>query len=1118
MVSPEIPLALHHKLYANSEQRIRRTRNYLANVMMWLCLILACSGTSWFAYQYFLVPQTETYTPDWQQARWVQPVDIQSPTAYFRYGMTLSALPDNAFITITANQVFQLYINGLLLGTNVQDFIPENTPRAYMLDIDSVLKKGTNVIGVRVVDVDHKKPALRANIGITAGPNTYYYGTNDQWQATGNTTLVHPRHEATPFKWTTKGFDASRWQPATAAAQPSGTRALSVNPIIYTYPHPTHWITPGISEESYFVHQVQVPAHIDSAYIRLVATGKADIFINDHEYMKWDGQVPAPQDNIVTFLHTHDHAAHYRNDLLMGMYNVTRYLHPGTNTLAIHVQSPGNTTAKVGLDSHKSAMSIDLLAGRGSSYSNLLASDLGWHASSSPVSGWTHISSAAKQWPQPYPLGRPGPNRSYYIPDSTTTHSIQVTPPMLTMEIILYSTCAILLFWLLAALFVLGRYIPERRTAYQLASLLFLPALVVEGLLVVLAREPLIPQPFPYNTFCGLILIALVCGCTAALWHLIRRRKQQAQKQSLQEGRKTATRAYHTRNQQLAATETQLNGQSRQQQRRWELLYRWSRQHWGLLAIMLFAVPLVCYRLNYEPLWQDELSSYYAARHIMTHGYPAFVSGFVYPKGELFSYLMALVLSIFGTTNAMVARMIAVSEYLVSLPLFYIFMQRIFNRRIAWLATALLAFSPYELLWSRQIRMYEQAQFMVILVMFTLYRAIQQRDQKRPVYLALLCLTLAYFSHEENFIILPAALICTLIATREGPYGIPAILRKKHWWSVSLLATSLVLIQLMVVYWSHPPTFATDQSRRPQIDITTDNLPYYVRLLFSQPLIKQGAAPWGSMQPWLGVTSTLMVLGCILAFCQKGKPIRYYATFLLISMATLICLFTMEADRYYYPLLPLYYLMGSFAFWQITGAFWRFARPLLLRAVTPSAIAQTNAAPRLPRSIIILTRAMLCILCITILSTPILPISNYNLLVSRVLGLNYRHHFADYNNVGEFMHAHMQQGDVVLTISPAIVSYYYVGHVDDYLSVNRALFLFEQDGAMRETTSGAHPILNQTEFTNLLATRARIWIITDNGNYQAGATRFGRFTFPPPDFRMVYEGYGTAVYARSLSG
>jgi hypothetical protein len=155
------------------------------------------------------------------------------------------------------------------------------------------------------------------------------------------------------------------------------------------------------------------------------------------------------------------------------------------------------------------------------------------------------------------------------------------------------------------------------------------------------------------------------------------------------------------------------------------------------------------------------------------------------------------------------------------------------------------------------------------------------------------------------------------------------------------------------------------------------------------------------------------------------------------------------------------------------------------------------------------------LLLASILLVPMLPISNFDLFVSRVLGVQYRRHFADYDNVGQYMHNHMRPGDTVITIAPAVITLYEVGKVDDYFSIDRALFLFEHNGQLMETTTGAHPLLNQAEFQNVLAEHSRIWLITDNGGYQGGVTRNGRFTFPPPDFHFVYEGYGSGIYFRS---
>lgn len=337
-------------------------------------------------------------------------------------------------------------------------------------------------------------------------------------------------------------------------------------------------------------------------------------------------------------------------------------------------------------------------------------------------------------------------------------------------------------------------------------------------------------------------------------------------------------------------------------------------------------------------------------------------------------------------------------------------------------------------------------------------------------------------------------------------------LRKKHWWIPSLIVCALIITQLLVVFWTHPPTFATDQSRQPQIGPGFNNLPYYFGLLFLVRTLKVSIAPWLLTQPWLIINSLLTVLGCILAFLRKDRRARYCALFLLIASGTLILMFTMQADRYYYPLLPLYYMMGAYAFWSILDQIWRFAKPHLI--FTHEA---DRSYPRVSRPVHIVMMTMVALLCISVLIFPTLPLSNYNQFISRTLGLSYRHHYADYDNVGQYMKNHLQKGDIVVTIAPAVSVLYYVGQVDYYFSIDRALFLMEKNKQIVETTSGARPLLNQQEFQNVLASNGRVWLITDNGGYQGGVTKNNRFMFPPTDFRMVYEGYGSAIYFRGDS-
>jgi hypothetical protein len=411
--------------------------------------------------------------------------------------------------------------------------------------------------------------------------------------------------------------------------------------------------------------------------------------------------------------------------------------------------------------------------------------------------------------------------------------------------------------------------------------------------------------------------------------------------------------------------------------------------------------------------------------------------------------------------------------------------------------------------------MYEQAAVMVLITMFMFYRALLRLQDARPIYLAVLCLVLTYLSHEESFIILPAIVICVLLGSREGPYGVPAVLRQKHWWFAGLIGAAVIGTQLIIVKVSHPALLGTDQSLRPQVQLTMGNVAYYFRLLFLSLPAKAATVPGTNVQPWLGVNSLLAIVGGLWAWRSCDRQARFCALFLLLSVLTLTLLFTMQADRYFYPLVGVYYLLSAYALYKLLRVTWLFARPLLVlvRSELPGSEGRKEYALSRPAPVV--ARVLAAIICISVLLLPALPVSNYNLFVSRVLGVSYHRHYADYDDAGTYVRSHWQKGDIVITIATAVSVLYYVGQVDYYFSINRALFIIDHNGQMVETTTNVHPLLNQDDFQAVLASHSRIWLISDNGSYQAGIARSPRFEFPPPDFRLVYEGYGSAVFFRS---
>lgn len=1099
--------------------------------LVWLCLLLVCAGTSWFSYQSLLVPHTSSFSPDWQGAQWVAPATISEPIAYYRYTTDVNALPDGAFITIAASQTFRVYVNETLIGSNALDFAQGNFPRAYMYDVLSALRLGQNVVAVRVANVDGKSPMLRLSMGMVRGQTSSFYDTQatSGWQGTTNSATVHLRFETTQREWTKSYFDASSWPAVVTTAVVGAEPMLFVNPQVYEHPAPTQWMSVGSGHEAYFVRQLTVPFGTKGIWLRLVATGTARIFINGYLFMVWNGQATVPPQRLGGYLSDDTDIVQYRTGLVLGVYNISTYLHPGINTLAIHVSAPGILSTRTGLGTLNAALALDLLKISAFSQDTWLSMTSNWHAASQPVSNWAQGSSIAMTWAQPIPIGRPGVAQAFYLSDTPNPRSQQYMPILLIAIVIIASFVGVISLWLLMANVLLRRFGRPWHDCLVDSVLPFLPALACETLLLILTREPQIARPFPYTPFWACLLLALVgisyvvlkynyhlqfksttnvvgtrfiaseanllamISKISPLMHSISREQSRAE----QVHAPTKTGEYQNEPGNTIVKSVEARG--------------WLRAHWGLLAIMVIAIPLIGYNLPYEPYWQDELTSYYAARGVLAHGLPIMPSGFLYAKAELYSYVLAFCIALFGDKSGL-PRMVSIVEYLLSLPLLYVVGSYFFGRRVALLATAMLAFSPLALVWGRQMRMYEQAQLFTLLVVYLLYRALHERQRPRLIYLACGTLVLTYLSHEETFIILPAVLFCVVwIKSKEYVHehrdkSLSELWKLyKHWIIAGTIAASCIAGQLLLARYSHPTVLGTDQSQRPLIQFTTDNIPYYLYLLFYPVVLGHGE------MPLITLNSLLAMAGCIIALRGTNEQARYCILFLLLSLLTLTFAFTMATDRYIYPILPLYYLSGSYALLLLTRRLWRF---VCSRVALPQHIqgSVSVAAGYITRPVYRTAMATLLLICIAVLLLPILPISSYNLFVSQQVGFSYHKHYPDYDNAGQYLQQHIRKGDVVIAVSPAISVLYYVGHVDYFFSLNRALYLFERNGHIIDTPTGSVALLNQDDFQAVIAAHTRVWIVSDNGLYQAEAMKDNRFLFPP-DFHIVYEGYGSAIYS-----
>ncbi len=977
-----LPVSVYRRLTLNA----KKNTSWL---MVFSCLFLACIGASWFSYQYFLLSQPQSFAPSWGTAQWIQASDGSAPVVYFRSSPYLESVPSVASVTIGANAAYRLFVNSTLIGSNEADYVGGDSRRTYTFDITSALQPGPNGIVIRATDPDSHIPVIKANVHFAVGSSSYEIGTSNTWKATSNSSLVFPRFSrtsitkatqtissttgpatgasqasttnsapmpiATPTStsasttnlapasptsstssassaststtsstqntpltpWSAADFDVSLWPTATLALNGPQLYNIPVTPLLYSYPLPAHWMSSGAMSQGYFVRQISINGSVKNYWLRFRADGPSSIFVNGNLLTYWTGQPPNSLQSVFgsfSYVST-DVKTHSR--FSAGVYDIAPYLHPGTNTLAVYVSAP-NVDGFVG--NIGAAMSIDMLICDNAGNTVQNEDDQAWRASSDFVSGWEQGSVTTSAWPAPSQVPGTIGYQQFSVPGSNTILqgsasqlSTIMVPWLLSFEVIGGSVLAVLGLWLLMALTLGKRYYAPWSRACAVMSTAFLPALAGEALLVTLSREPHITQPFPYNPICGLILIGLVLVGYFLLWLNAARKRDNAQVQVSLSGHGLLS-AHRNAGATLAHS-------------RFSFL-SWLRSYWCVLLLMVVGSVLILPTLSYEPLWQDELVSFYVAKQSIARGFPMMPSGFIYPKAELFHYMLGLIMLIFGD-QLPVPRSLSAVEYIASIPLLYYIGNYFFGRRIALFAAAILTLSPFALMWGAQLRMYEQAQVCVLLMLYVFHRAALAPESKRWPYIAIATLVATYLSHEETFIVLPALALCVCVLTKDKRRFLPSVFYQKHWWYASLAGIAIISIQLLIVKFSHPPVLGTDQSMRPNVQFHEDGLPFYMGILFFPK----------NTSPWLTLNSILAAIACFWAIRSKDAHLRYCALFFVVSLATLIAIFTMQADRYFYPLLSIYYLLGSYVVWKTLEYMWVFvSAQLVLITIRPDGV------------------------------------------------------------------------------------------------------------------------------------------------------------------------------------
>lgn len=208
------------------------------------------------------------------------------------------------------------------------------------------------------------------------------------------------------------------------------------------------------------------------------------------------------------------------------------------------------------------------------------------------------------------------------------------------------------------------------------------------------------------------------------------------------------------------------------------------RQQWvALAAIVLIALALRAYRIDWQSAWHDENYTIYTSGLELGPMHDRIVDDFVHPP--LHYYLLHYWMKLFGY-GQLSSRALSLVFGLLSVPLIFLLGRRLLSSGAGLMAALLLAISQLGVNHSQEGRPYALALFLVLGSIYTFARAV--RERRAVFWWAYVAISiLMVYSHYYTAFIVVAQVVFLLLYRRS--YPIP-----RHWWVIgALLAAAAYL-------------------------------------------------------------------------------------------------------------------------------------------------------------------------------------------------------------------------------------------------------------------------------------------------------------------------------------
>ncbi len=1000
-----------------------------------IAAFLVVAATGWwlgsFRTEVFHRGAAHMYAVDFKGARWIQASGGAS-RSYFHLDLPLQAIPSSATLWVDANQWYDAYVNGRRVDSDASDVKSGVPAKAHAVDLTRWLAADqNNTVALDASNVDGGTASLRARLVlVSGGKQTDLTTSSPGWRATSNVALVKPRGSLHVPQFFSVKYDASAWPAAVASPTVRTVALASVPEPVMEQPLNTTTADPSLSAEVISAPPPLAPAAVAAGQTKELA---ASVAVN------LPGQ---PTDGWLRVAASGPYGIYLNGDLLtyrnqpaftgkgipaevLNLFNLGQFFHPGVNVLAFHVTASPVATLYVDGSIQTSGGTVTVASNR---------------------TRWSAVA---------YPFGseltQPGPTKAATVgdtgsvwPQGLAKRVIGVskvdTPPSVVYTDRFATLGGTLALWVLVAgLVSLAGRVPFSR-ALLTDAIGHLPGVAAIAATEQFARMRDVLAPFPHVPWVLLALLGTVFGGKVVSALVVT---------GATEGAGARFASVRTRLRQVSLPRPRLPLPA--------ALLRWEVAAVGMIALICGGAA--AYRIGYEPLWQDELASLLAAQGVRSHLLPTLPSGLLYFKGELYSLLLAVVGAITGDT-ATPLRIPSVFWYVATILAFGLLLLPMVIRSRPLLlvaATVLFATAPMELLWSRDVRMYQQAQFFAILFVVFFARALQN-PRTRTIAAAAVFMVLMYFSHEETFIFLPAIPLVFLVVMRLR------WVRDWRWWAFGGGAFAVIAVQYLITVKSHPPFFGFDHSDKPYVTYDAHNFYWYISKVYFPTATRAGG---------LALISSFAVIAGVVGLVRRNFMRLYLSVFLWVPVLALSTVFSPKIARYVFVTMPLLFVLAALGAVDVLG--------LLRRALTA-----VSAGMRERRAVI----RMVALATIPGFAWLALSLTggarDYGLAFASLTGATDSYTHTDYRGVSAYMKAHQKPGDLFVTLAPPDNPAYYVGRIPDMTIAtgrDKLLFLMERNGQAVDTNFGVPAILTVSQLQQVIENHQRIWLVTDQGSY-----------------------------------